>query len=75
METVTVKHGLQIHLADSLEHTNEEGVDSLVNLNGVRGTRVIANPMGYCKGVKVVAIPDQLRRENPNFNPRLVVKI
>jgi len=42
---------------------------------GVRGTRVIANPMGYCKGVKVVAIPDQLRRENPNFNPRLVVKI
>lgn len=41
----------------------------------VRGTRVIANPMGYCKGAKVVATTEQLQRENPDFNPQLVVEL
>lgn len=41
----------------------------------VKGTRVIANPMGYCKGVKLVASPDELLRENPDFDPRLVVEL
>ena len=41
----------------------------------VRGTRVIANPMGYCKGAKLVSTPDELRRENIDFNPKLVVEL
>jgi Icc-related predicted phosphoesterase len=41
----------------------------------VRGTRVIANPMGYCKGAKIVSSPDELQRENPSFNPQLVVEL
>ena len=41
----------------------------------VRGTRVIANPMGYCKGVKVVGFPEQLVRENPEFNPQQIIQI
>lgn len=41
----------------------------------VRGTRVIANPMGYCKGTKLVSAPNELRRENPSFNPELVVEL
>jgi predicted phosphodiesterase len=41
----------------------------------VRGTRVIANPMGYCKGAKIVSSPDELQRENPSFNSQLVVEL
>lgn len=41
----------------------------------VRGTRVIANPMGYSKGAKTVSSPGELRRENANFNPQLVVEL
>ncbi|MER2514725.1 MAG: metallophosphoesterase [Nitrosomonas ureae] len=41
----------------------------------VRGTRVIANPMGYSKGAKIVSSPSELRRENANFNPQLVVEL
>ena len=41
----------------------------------VRGTRVIANPMGYCKGTKFASSPDELRKENLNFNPQLVVEL
>jgi predicted phosphodiesterase len=41
----------------------------------VRGTRVIANPMGYCRGAKVVSASDELRRENLGFNPKLVVEL
>lgn len=41
----------------------------------IRGTRIIANPMGYSKGAKTVASPHELRRENANFNPQLVVEI
>lgn len=41
----------------------------------VRGTRVVANPLGYCRGVKRVGAPDELQRENPAFEPRLVVDL
>jgi Icc-related predicted phosphoesterase len=41
----------------------------------VRGTRVIANPLGYCKGVKFVSAPSELRRENIDFNPKLTVEL
>jgi len=41
----------------------------------VRGTRVIANPMGYCSGAKIVSTCNELRRENRDFNPQLVVEI
>ena len=41
----------------------------------VGGTRVIANPMGYCKGAKLAATPADLRRENPDFNPTLTIAL
>lgn len=41
----------------------------------VRGTRVVANPLGYCAGVKVVGAADELRRENPAFVARLVIEL
>lgn len=41
----------------------------------VNGTRVIANPMGYSKGAKVVASPTELCRENLDFDPRFVVEL
>jgi predicted phosphodiesterase len=41
----------------------------------VNGTRVVANPMGYSKGVKVVASPKELRRENLDFNAQFVVEL
>lgn len=41
----------------------------------VRGTRVVANPMGYCRGIKYVASPTELQRENPLFDSRLVVEL
>lgn len=41
----------------------------------VNGTRVIANPMGYSKGVKVVGSPLELQRENLDFNAQLVVEL
>ncbi len=41
----------------------------------VNATRVIANPMGYCQGVKSAASPLEVRRENPDFQARLVVEL
>lgn len=41
----------------------------------VRGTRVIANPLGYCKGTKLVSAPSALQRENIDFNPKLTVEV
>jgi hypothetical protein len=41
----------------------------------VRGSRVVANPMGYCKGAKHVASTDQLQRENPDFDAQLVLEL
>ena len=41
----------------------------------VGGTRVVANPMGYSKGIKTVATPAELQRENPAFSPRLVIDL
>lgn len=41
----------------------------------IRGTRVIANPMGYCKGAKLAAAPDELQRENPDFNAQRVIEL
>ena len=41
----------------------------------VNGTRVIANPMGYSKGVKVVVSPEKLQRENLDFNAQFVVEL
>lgn len=38
-------------------------------------TRVMANPMGYCHGIKAVSNPADLRRENPAFDSRCVVSI
>ncbi len=40
----------------------------------VNGTCVVANPMGYCRGIKYVATPADLQRENPFFNSRLVIE-
>jgi len=39
------------------------------------GTRVVANPMGYCHGIKLAKTPADLKRENENFDSRFVVEI
>ena len=41
----------------------------------VCGTRVVANPMGYCRGIKVAATPADLSRENAAFDSRLLVEV
>lgn len=41
----------------------------------VKGTRVVANPMGYCRGIKTVSRPADLQRENAAFDSRLLVQI
>ncbi|NTV71403.1 MAG: hypothetical protein HGA71_14810 [Azonexaceae bacterium] len=41
----------------------------------VKGTRVISNPMGYAKGVKIVASPAELQRENADFKAQFVVEL
>jgi predicted phosphodiesterase len=41
----------------------------------VRGTRVIANPMGYSKGIKRVGTPAELQRENQAFDSQLVIEV
>lgn len=41
----------------------------------VRGTRVVANPMGYCRGTKGASTPADLRRENAAFDCRLLVEV
>ena len=41
----------------------------------VNGTRVIANPKGYSKGVKWASIPADLAHENPSFDQRFTVEI
>lgn len=38
-------------------------------------TRVVANPQGYCRGIKAASMPADLRRENAAFNDRLLVEI
>ena len=41
----------------------------------IRGTRVIANPQGYCKRVKFASAPSELQKENIDFNPKLTVEL
>lgn len=41
----------------------------------VKQTRVVTNPMGYCRGIKAASTPTDLRRENTAFNSRLVLEI
>lgn len=41
----------------------------------INGTRVIANPMGYNRGIKSVLDSAELQHENPYFNSRLVIDI
>lgn len=41
----------------------------------VGSTRVIANPLGYCAGIRTAASPAELRRENPDFAARLVIEL
>jgi 3',5'-cyclic AMP phosphodiesterase CpdA len=41
----------------------------------VCGTRVVANPMGYCRGIKAASTPADLRRENIAFDCRLLVEV
>ncbi|WP_428826512.1 metallophosphoesterase [Azonexus sp. IMCC34842] len=38
-------------------------------------TRVVANPMGYCRGIKAASTPSELWRENAAFDCRLVVEV
>lgn len=39
------------------------------------GARIVANPMGYCHGIKVAKTPADLKRENENFDTRFIVEI
>jgi predicted phosphodiesterase len=39
------------------------------------GTRIVANPMGYCHGIKVAKTPADLKRENESFDSRFIVEI
>jgi hypothetical protein len=41
----------------------------------VFGTRIVANPMGYCGGIKPASTPADLRRENARFDSHLLVEI
>lgn len=41
----------------------------------VKATRVMANPMGYSKGIKLVPTPAELQHENPHFDSRLLVEL
>lgn len=41
----------------------------------IDGTRVVANPLGYCRGAKLAASPDELRRENPDFDAQRVIEL
>lgn len=41
----------------------------------VKQTRVVANPMGYCRGIKAASTPADLRQENAAFDSRLVLEI
>lgn len=41
----------------------------------VNGTRVVANPMGYCRGSKAAATPADLQRENAAFDSRWLIDI
>lgn len=36
-------------------------------------TRIVANPMGYCRGIKSATSPAQLQRENAAFDSRLML--
>lgn len=38
-------------------------------------TRIVANPMGYCRGIRRAATPAELDRENPFFDSRLVLEL
>jgi len=39
------------------------------------GTRIIANPMGYCRGIKTASSPTDLQRENHAFDSRLLLEV
>ena len=41
----------------------------------VCGTRIVANPMGYCRGIKAASTPADLCRENAVFDGRLLVEV
>lgn len=38
-------------------------------------TRVVANPMGYCRGIKAASTPADLRMENTSFGCQLLVEV
>lgn len=38
-------------------------------------TRVVANPLGYCRGISKVSNPSELKRENVRFDPRRVLEV
>lgn len=38
-------------------------------------TRVVANPLGYCRGSRTAATPAGLQRENPLFDSRLILTL
>lgn len=39
----------------------------------VGNTRIVANPMGYCRGIKTADSPAQLQRENAAFDSHLIL--
>ncbi|ALL68371.1 Putative phosphoesterase, related to the Icc protein [Paraburkholderia caribensis MBA4] len=41
----------------------------------IGSTRVLANPMGYCRGIKKATSPQELARENEQFDPCRVIEI
>lgn len=41
----------------------------------IGNTRVVANPLGYCNGIKKALHVGELKRENQEFAPGLVITI
>lgn len=41
----------------------------------VSGTRIVANPMGYCRGIKAASSPTDLHRENPAFDSCFLLEV
>jgi predicted phosphodiesterase len=41
----------------------------------IGNARVIANPLGYCRGIKNATVTNELTPENELFNPRMVIEV
>jgi predicted phosphodiesterase len=41
----------------------------------VKGTRVVANPLGHCRGIGTAQRLTDLRRENPRFDARMILEV